>query len=208
MTVGEGIFSSVAVASMVALYLGTKDRWRWKRIVLWLVGSVVALTAIAATGAWVSDYWQGRPKPATEYWSIKLGAGPNDVLFTHGQPTAREDGDTRWTYEQDRRSLLVDFKDGKVQAVLALAPNPDDLPSLPFQFSTTSRVEWIIKKLGEPSFVSISKDGTQRLYNWERYNLALGFDRHGMKVAAVTATGRPREFSDAQNPRADRPAPK
>jgi hypothetical protein len=190
MSLGDGIFWGAMVVAAVALYLGTKDRWRWKRIVLWTVGGLLGLAAVAGAGVYGYTMWEERPQVITEYWGIKLGTTPSDVLFLKGQPTERSS--EYWVYKTENVAVTVAFKDKKVVRVIALGNRPY-LPKIG-SISTYLTMEDLTSRLGEPDAVSINATGENRILNYLKYNLAAGYNRDGMVMAAMSATGKPLEF--------------
>jgi hypothetical protein len=89
MSVGLAIFLSSVVLSLVILYGITKDRWRWRRIArrgLTLV-TLVVLASVAVMGGLY--FWNQLPAtvyPQTEYAGLRLGIGPDEVMYIKGYP--------------------------------------------------------------------------------------------------------------------------
>src|SRR5262249_27859269 len=81
-TLGTGIFLSSVFLGLVLLYWITKDRWRWSRILLWLVGSVGAIGA----GVYLYFTYQPPPTKLLEYADLKLGMRQSEVNYVKGQP--------------------------------------------------------------------------------------------------------------------------
>jgi len=87
MELGTGIFLSAIFLGAVALFIATKDRWNWKKILLWPLGVIVGLLVVGWAAAYVYDQYEARPKKVDELWGIKLGASVADVKFSKGEPT-------------------------------------------------------------------------------------------------------------------------
>lgn len=192
MTVGDGIFWGAMVASMVALFLGTKDRWRWKRIVGWGAGGVLGLSLLAGLGVYgYLKFVEEHPKVITEYWGIKLGSPSADVLFLKGPPDEKL-ADHRWVYKSEGAEFLVEFDQDKVVAVLG-AGERHRLPQIG-NVSYYTTVAELVARYGEPSFVGVSDDGLERSYNFSKYNLLAVFNKDGMFTGGMSATGKPRTY--------------
>src|SRR5215471_21450216 len=96
MSLGTSIFLSSLVLAFVALFIATKDRWSWKKIILWPFAGLILI----ASGSWVYSTIEARPKIQTSFWDIPLGATEGDVKFLKGAPDAMsktKDKDT-WEY--------------------------------------------------------------------------------------------------------------
>lgn len=190
MTVGDGIFGASLVIGLIALYLGTKDRWRWKRIAAWILGCLLILAI--GTGSWVGwlKWDESRPVVVTEFWGIKLGAPAQEVLFAKGEPTNRVSAN-RWEYQStgtDAYGVVVNFNDGKVTSVLSLGdrlymPTPANLSSFTSQ-------EEAFARFGQPQESGTSDDGLVRTYGFSRYNVLLSFNKDGLIAAGMVGPGK------------------
>ena len=93
MTLGTGIFLAAIVMSLTALFIATKDRWNWKKILLWPLGICVA----GGLAMWGYIEYDNRadearaiekkgPTVQSSFWDIPLGATQDDVFFKKGKP--------------------------------------------------------------------------------------------------------------------------
>jgi hypothetical protein len=189
MSIGLGIFLSSVVFALVIFYAITKDRWRWGRIVrrnaLALVALIV-LTGVVICGLY---FWKQLPptvSPQTEYAGIRLGMGPDEVLYINGSPPAvygeaEKEGKWRgfqpiietknlengklvqdyrvWSYEQSSNHIDVTFNPEKT-AVVAIACYSIDrqgrCPSIGGVKDGDSELE-VIRKLGTPGTSRIER---------------------------------------------------
>lgn len=107
MSLAISIFLSSIVLGFVALYTATKDRGSWKKIVLWPLAGLVLI----ASGLWLYNWIEQRPKVATSLWDIPLGATEGDVKFLNGATkNATKDKDLKvdeWTYVFEHYSGLL-----------------------------------------------------------------------------------------------------
>ena len=190
MELGTGVFLSAVLLGTVALFIATKDRWNWKKILLWPVGIILALSVIGGIVGYVYTQYEEQPRKLTSLWDIPLGASIADVKFMKGLPGHQYDGDT-WIYRArsyaDDSNYIVRFRDGRVRIVAYQGPKYNGPHINGFdQYSTPETVE---KKLGPPSNVSYSEDGLKRLYSFERYNIMVEFARNEVIFYGVYDSG-------------------
>jgi len=118
MSLGLGIFLSAVFLGIIALFLATRDRWNWRKIVLRPICAVLVLSILGGIGFYVYN----RPKPQTSFWGISLDSTEADVKFTKG--TSADSDENLWVYNQtysnsDREAtVFVRFQDGKVKGVV------------------------------------------------------------------------------------------
>src|SRR5262245_39529150 len=82
MTLGTGIFLSSLFLGLILLFWITKDRWRWSRIILSLVGII----AIISGGLYLYFNYQPPPTKLLEYADLKLGMRQSEVSYVKGSP--------------------------------------------------------------------------------------------------------------------------
>ena len=188
MGLGTSIFLSSLVLGVIALFIATKDRWNWTKLVLWSTVVLVGLGALGAAGWWTYSYIES-PRRLTELWGIKLGASSSDVMFLKGAPTNNVDEET-WQYEigteTSKRGYVVRFKGGKVRFVAYYGERLFWGPSIP-GVSTFASATDIQQRLGEPSHVSSSEDRLSRWLSFDRWNVALLMTKDEIKGLAVYA---------------------
>lgn len=197
MEIGTGIFLSAIFLGTVALYVATKDRWNWKKILLWPLAIVLGLSVIGGAGVYINGQLEERPRKEHRLWGIQLGASIAEVKFAKGEPS--QQGADIWAYLQGERGAdgiyFVRFKDGKVRAVMYRGP-AHNAPSIQ-RISPYSSPERLVEKFGQPSYVSRSKDELRRLYSFEKYNVVFDLEKDGIVGLGVydSSTG-PLKFSD------------
>ena len=78
MNLGLSIFLSAVFLGIIVLFIATKDRWNWRRIVLWPIKSaswvVLVLLILGGIGLFVNEVLLNRPKLQTSFWGISLGS--------------------------------------------------------------------------------------------------------------------------------------
>lgn len=197
MSVGEGIFWGAFVLGMVALFLGTKDRWSWKRIAARSVVALVSLGTLAAAGVYIAEWYGERPQVVSTYWGIALGAPRADVRYSRGEPSSVS-GEDRWVYRpSDEFAVYVDFKQDKVSSVLAVG-NRTYMPNIG-NINTYVSMDDLIKSYGSPSAVTTSDDGLTRTLNFHDYNVVVSFNKDGVVGGGIDADlSKPRTFENAK----------
>ena len=197
MSLGTGLFLSALVVSLVILYAVTKDRWNWKRIALWGTLGPLALVAVGSAIGYAVWYWSEIPRPLATFYGIALKASEHDVRFMKGEPTSK-DSDGRWVYDipdavsgKRAASFSAQFKDGKVRYVFYAPGDYHSGKEYLFGFSEGTSLERVEQKLGKPTFVSESQDGSTRLYSYAAYNAFFGFTKGMVEVYGMydPATG-------------------
>ncbi len=178
MTLGTGLFLSTIVASIVALFIATKDRWQWKKIILWSVAGPIALIAVCSALYYGYEKVSDFPKVQTEYWGIRLGMPKDDVIFMKGKPeSSTPDSKSQretLSYKDNRNHYEIFIStSGRVQAVLCI---PDSHYSSAIQgIGYQDTFEKVVNKFGQPSRSSNNKDKSERLHHFSKYNVFFGF---------------------------------
>ena len=183
MSVGDAIFLSSLLLSVVGLYAATKDRWNWKRITKWALATPILLIFVLWGGIWTYSKIQDRPVKQTEFEGLRLGASESDVLFLKGKPDVNRVNE-QWVYFADPRSthpehalLVVGFRDGKVRYVTYWDSEWQRSRPYLLGFTIGSDYTSVIDKLGEPSNVSTSSNGLIRLASFAKFNSVFEFQK-------------------------------
>jgi len=199
MELGTAVFLSAVLLSIVGLYAATKDRWNWKKILLWPLGVIVALAVLVGGGYYIYYQIDQGPKPQTSFWDIPLDATEAEVRFLRGEPTKRVG--TLWVYETkpsygDSFSYVVRFADdGKLRYVMYLGSGS----SMPYLqgISNYSSQETILEKFGKPTNTSTSKDGLKRLLSYATYNLVFELEQNHIRALGMyNGKGTPMRYSE------------
>src|SRR5262245_9223473 len=77
MSLGTAIFLSTVILSLVILYGLTRDRWRWGRILIGLIVTVLLVVA-GMVGLFWYQMQPDRPSKLTALWGIGLGEKESD----------------------------------------------------------------------------------------------------------------------------------
>jgi hypothetical protein len=172
MSVGTGIFLAGTLLALVAVYITTRDRWNWSKIILWPSGILLAVAA----SLYVYSLIPERPKIQKSFWDIPLDASESDVLFIKGNPTRKQGDD--WLYaflDNENRNwkyiYRVYFKAGKVWSVSYFSADSvdwrEEIQGIRVGYGENS----VREKFGAPSPSVASDDGLRRIYHYRDYNL-------------------------------------
>ena len=203
MTLGEGIFLSTLVLSLTALFIVTKDRWKWKKILLWPTAILVGIAALAGGGVYVTSLIPMKPKVEEIFWGITLNASKADLKFMKGEPTKTEDDG--WTYEtkkeygNDWSVYRISFRDNKIRYVLYSGSNWLDSPALQ-EIRLNDSSQKVHSKFGEPSHTAISDDQLRRIYSYDNYHVFFMLERDQVQAYGIfNPAFEPLQFSKESN---------
>ncbi len=192
MSIGEGIFLSVLLLSGTILFVVTKDRWNWKRIVKFSFALLLATLIILALGVWIYSAYEGRPTAQETFQGIKLSSTKADVRFLKGEPIAKHSTEDRWVYDAHTGSaqpqdafVWVMFRDGKIRHITYWANDRQIVTPYLIGFSIGAAYDSVISKLGQSDYTSTSSDGLRRLLSFEKYNVFYEFEQGRVKTFGV-----------------------
>jgi hypothetical protein len=171
MTVGDSIFLSAVLLSVVGLYAATKDRWNWKQLAKWIIGLPVVLLVLGGLGMWGYVEHRDRPVAQTSFEGFTLGTTA-EIRLNKGAPS-QVLGDTVWVYyvsDAKKAAYAVRFNSDRVRYVMYSAVREPDFHPFLHGFTINSTYEEVVKKLGTPGHSAISQDGLQRMVSYPQYN--------------------------------------
>ncbi len=186
MDIGTGIFFGLVFLGLVWLYVATRDRWRWKRIIIWF--SVLVSLPIAGGGGWLwfDNYRESKPRFEGVFWDLRPGMGLDELAFRKGEP--KEKNENYWLYAGDGADVahVVSLRNGKVRAIEAIAREGKAyaLPTLQ-GISRFSSQEEIENKFGAPDAISIAKGGARRMLSFLRYGLVFVLEKNQVVALGV-----------------------
>lgn len=96
MELGTGIFLSAIFLGLVALFIATKDRWNWRKVVLWPFGVIVALLVIGGVITYGYELYEERPQAPAAFQGIQLGQRLTDVEFKHGKADTKSESISKY----------------------------------------------------------------------------------------------------------------
>lgn len=194
LTTGDGIFGGAVVLGLVWLYVVTRDRWRWKRI-LRNAGLALTLPVVGLVG-WLGylKWDESRPRVEASFWGISMKASLDEVTFSKGKPThivehSCETGMAPcplWVYEEDSKAHLVKFLKGKVRMVEAITATGREysLPSLQ-GLSNFSKPSDVNDRFGAPDATSVMHDKTRRLESFGTYGVFFSYEKDRVVTLGV-----------------------
>jgi hypothetical protein len=167
--IGTGIFGGSVVIGSVALYISTRDRWKWKRLLLRAALTLTALIAIVGAFIWGQNVYENRVVKKTEFQSVRLQDTIADIKFKKGEPDQQNENGLVFNTPSGDGQIFVGLKDGRVKMVLYRGDCPFCYNIYGLGVGTS--YDEVIEKLGPPSFTSISKDSLERLLSFEEAGL-------------------------------------
>jgi hypothetical protein len=157
----------------IALFIATKDRWNWKKILLWPTLIIILSSATIVTAYFAYDRYKNLPKQITKFWDIPLDSNKSDIKFLKGSPIISSDG-TLWEYKIDEdNKYFILFSDEKIKMIGYYGDwlNSPEINGINFHDTP----EIIQSKLGIPSYISTSDDEFSKTYSYDKYNTFVSF---------------------------------
>lgn len=191
MGIGFSIFLFSLFLGLIILFIATKDRWNWKKIIFRPSILILSLSLLATIGIISYIKISNLPKEISTFWGISLGSTKEDVKLVKGEPSKQLSWPGYWLYvfedkidKRDNYLYRIDFKDDKVVSVLYMHYGyyfSDSDSCWSFWWITTPRslqgiqigdnLEKITKKFGKPSHISVSGNKLERIYSFSKYKL-------------------------------------
>lgn len=205
MTLGTGVFLAAIVMSLTALFIATKDRWNWKKIILWPIG-LLLLAALVIGGMLAYENWKttnsditwDKPSLHDSFWGIALGTKPEDVLFRKGKPTAKKDDTWIYAPEHSDSKHQIIFENGGVAVIVFYG---DDYRAEKLDGrGLDDSAELIIMFYGEPTRITTREEGAHRLYCYDNYQVFFSL-KEGKVVAYGVYKAGTQTLSCARPPR-------
>lgn len=167
MSIGEGIFYGLVFLGVIYLYIQTKDRWNWKKIVIWIIGLFVGIIVLIAVAVFAEDFFKKltfsrfddslKPKVITGMNGIELGAKLSDVIFKTGAIRDKKQEDVYHFPSEDNKRFAVD-KDTNTIRSIQHACSSNDL-SYPNTYSPN--INGV--KCGDSEFVIFMNYGKEKI---------------------------------------------
>ncbi len=169
------LFLTVLIG-FAALYLATRNRWDWTKLMRRLVLALVLLLGGFAGGV----YWNSLPptSPVSEFWDVSLGASKSDVRFLKGEPLEVVEPGT-WVYKAGREGRYhVVFEDTD-QVVRVVAMSASGLGSGAFLFGVREGFDAgrLVDRVGDPSRVIHLSNDLRRAYLYPHLNAVFILER-------------------------------
>jgi hypothetical protein len=132
MSVGEGIFYGLVFLGIIYLYIQTKDRWNWKKIIFRFFGGLIGLVLIAVIVDYIFDEFSRnsftdnqKPKIITGINGIELGAKLSDVIFKTGAIKDKKQEDVYFFPSDDNKRFAIDKESKTVRSIQHICSSND-----------------------------------------------------------------------------------
>jgi len=135
MSAGEGIFYGLVFLGIIYLYIQTKDRWNWKKIVIWILGLFVVTIVLIVAAIFAEDLFKklsfnkfdnsSTPKIITGMNGIELGAKISDVVFKTGAIKDKKQEDVYFFPSDDNKRFAIDKESKTVRSIQHICSSND-----------------------------------------------------------------------------------
>jgi len=189
MTVRIAILLSSFFLGAVAVFIATKDRWNWSKILVGTVVGGVGGSALVYGVIYSRLYYESLSKSQTVFWGVPLDTTKLELRFLKGNPDhvlhtplSVPPGEA-WVYEDEfakkkprastfvvAGSYLIFFRGGKIREVEYFGKDGGTNPPV-LGVGYADNFQKIARKIGSPSNVSTSKNGLIRIISYEKYNV-------------------------------------
>jgi hypothetical protein len=208
MELGTAIFLSSIVLAVVILYVITKDRWRWRRIVKRAALACLCIIVLG-TALGVGAYFWGlqlpqEVEPQTAYAGLRLGMTQEEVMYVKGDPPIVFDEgsmtkvDTKklekeqkqvtdfrdWSYSEYEREIVVTFNANRtaVTAIQCYSSKTYRCPDLSGVRDGDSEND-VVRKLGKPTSSKI--EGTMKEMRYRSLNIVIKLAKEQVYLVAL-----------------------
>jgi hypothetical protein len=190
-SLGVSIFLSTVLLGFIILFTSTKDRWKWKKIILRLIIGLLTLSSILGISFYLYSYIENKPKKQTIFWGISLSSTKEDIKFAKGSPEENKN-DNRWiykikdsTYSDDYSLYIIQFNDDNKIRYIGFWGN--DWLSSPYLqgLRLKSKYDEVINKFGPPSYVSRSDDDLKITLSFDKYNVFFAFEQNEVGFSGI-----------------------
>ena len=193
MTLGTGVFLSALLLGLIQLFLQTRDRWRWRRI-LTVVAAITVLVPLGAFGIWwTSDFVSNRPKKVVNFLDVEMGMPKNDVTFLLGKPDEITKS-KNWIYnkKEDRPLVVISFTADRVDRIATVGEGDAVLANI----RMNDDYQTVIERLGKPEVVGRSKDNLSRTLHYPTLGVVIGVSGGKVEYLAAYDGRRNVEFAN------------
>ena len=168
-----GILFSAILLGIVMLYLRSKERWEWDKILILFTVAIVSISIFGGIGIFVYVKKSAKPEIQTSFWDITLSSSKSSIKFIKGPPDKIEPGDI-WVYISEiygaPETYYLIFNEDQLRLVGYLGGDLNRGPSIQ-GIKKGSSLDDIIPFFGKPSHRSESTDNLRKLYSYENYNV-------------------------------------
>jgi hypothetical protein len=168
MSAGAGIFWGLVFVGLIVLYIFTRDRWKWRQVLIRAVLGVIVLAGVTTVCLFGYSSYQNRIVSISEFLGVKLSDKKADVKFKKGTSPSPDESFLAYKDKDGNWELVVRFRNEKVRMVeyVGVCSYCNHLNGLGIGTSYDA----VLEKLGEPTLVSTSNDGLMRLLSFSKTN--------------------------------------
>jgi hypothetical protein len=180
---GTGVFCSALVLATVYLYVHTRGRWNWRKIVLIPVALVATAGVAGGAYLWYLDYRNANfgkdDSVVYVFGEFEIGASPADVRFLKGEPTVVRADPNRWEYrDADGSAWVLTFEAGKLYSVELFSDRRSSATLSEIGFGMSAAT--LIQRYGRPDWDFRSVKETDRMYCYDKLASC-----YGLRLATV-----------------------
>lgn len=200
MTLGTGLFLGSLIFCLTILFLFTKDRWNWKKIVGWAIAIPLAvITVFVLYMQYEEMKWLEKNTSPIEaqqtgnqakkinkddtFLGFKLGTSREDILFFKGKPK-NEVTSNALEYDYAGNDLVIGIRNNKVSYIYFYG-DVSAINNLGFDFSQSQKTDSIDWVVGANSEVLKSSDKLARLFLYKELDFFITFEKD-----KITGVGR------------------
>ncbi len=178
MDLGLSIFLSSYFLGIILLFIFTKDRWNWKKIVIKSVVIILVISLVSGLAIFVVYKISNTPRKMNEFMGISLKDTKDDILFLKGEPSVIEEEGRIWIYEEE--DFYIAYEEDKIRLIFSHSRYASILGIKTFLASKK-----VIRRFGPPSTKSISKNKTSHIYSYKKYNIVLLLEKDRVKWLGI-----------------------
>lgn len=189
MSLGTSILLIAIFGGILYAIYKINQKRKWK-LVLKISAVIVLLIVVISAGIWGYYWYQDRPHVASTLGKVSLGMSPVEVTLELGKPTEEiidEENQKRYLYKDysGLRYIIVFDQVDKASLICT-----EEYYYEIFGLGVYDSEEKIIKKLGEPTNVSINESGTSKFISYSQYKVAFDIEKGDVKTTCVTESGQ------------------
>lgn len=181
------ILISILLLGIGMLYLRKKEGWEWDKIISLFTVAIIIITICGSIGIYIYIRMSVKPEVQTSFWEMNLSSSKQSVLFIKGPPI-EVTAEGFWIYESkifDVSELYyMKFIQDQLRFVGYLGDNLSAGPGIQ-GIKKGSSFDAVITLFGKPTHISESKDGFNKLYSYEKYNVFFIMNKNIVTVYGI-----------------------
>jgi hypothetical protein len=189
------MFLSVLLLGTVFLFIATKDRWNWKKIILWMLSIMVVLFAIGVGVTYLYLSLRDEPKVQDSFWDITLKMSKADIKLLKGEPDkVVGETDQRWSYyikddlNKVTSSYDIQFKGDIIQFVVYVNINAIFSPYLQ-GITVNSTLNDINSRFGGECRFEAPHNMLGRIIICKKYHVVFVLEKDSVKMLGIFNPG-------------------